>query len=76
MLKELQLVHKNTASNQNIRSKANVTRISPIYIWVLDSYDTLIIYLLCKIARWSWCLIKKNGDVWYWPIKKADFQVI
>ena len=45
MLKELQLVHKNTPFNQNIRFKANVIRMSPNYIWVLDSYDTLIVYL-------------------------------
>ena len=47
MLKELRLVHKNTPFNQNIRFKANVIRISLIYIWVLDSYDTLIVYLSC-----------------------------
>jgi hypothetical protein len=45
MLKDLRLVHKYTPSNQNIRFKANVIRISPIYIWVLDSYSTLIVYL-------------------------------
>ena len=53
MLKELQLVHKNTPFNQNNRIKEQVFRISQIYIWVLDSYDTLIVYLSCKIARWS-----------------------
>ena len=53
MLKELRLVNSNTPFHQNIRFKANVTGISQIYIWVLYSYDTLIIFLLCKIARWS-----------------------
>ena len=53
ILKELRLVNNNTPFHQNIRFKANVIGISQIYIWVLDSYDTLIIYLLCKIARWS-----------------------
>ena len=42
MLKELRLVHKNTPSNQNIRFKVNVIRISPIYIWVLHNYNKLI----------------------------------
>jgi len=50
MLKKLRLVHKNTPPNQNIRFKANVIRISPIYIWVLDSYDTLIVNLSSKIV--------------------------
>jgi hypothetical protein len=53
MLKELWLVHKNTLFNQNNRIKEQVFRISQICIWVLDSYDTLIVYLSCKIARWS-----------------------
>jgi len=35
-------VHKNIPSNQNIRIKANVIRIFPIYIWAHDSYNTLI----------------------------------
>jgi hypothetical protein len=33
--------------------KANVIRISPIYIRVLDSYDTLIVNLSSKIVWWS-----------------------
>jgi hypothetical protein len=53
MLTEFWLVHKNTLSNQNIQFKVNIIRISPMYIWVLDSYDTLIVYLSCKIAQWS-----------------------
>jgi hypothetical protein len=53
MLKELQLVYKNTQSNQNIQFKTNIIRISSIYIWVLDSYDTLIVYLFYKIVWWS-----------------------
>jgi hypothetical protein len=53
MLKELRLVYRNTPSNQNIRFKADVIKISPIYIWVLDSYNTQIVYLLCKNAWWS-----------------------
>jgi hypothetical protein len=67
-----ELVHKNTPSNQNIWFKANLIRISLIYIWILDRYDTLIVYLSSKIAQWSVCLIKK-GDVRFWSIKKADF---
>ena len=42
MLKEFRLVHRNTPFNENIRFKENVIMISPIYIWVLDSYDKLI----------------------------------
>ena len=53
MLNELWFVHRNTSSNWNIRFKANVIRISPIYSWVLESYDRLIACLSCKIARWS-----------------------
>jgi len=45
----LRMVHINTAPYQNILFKA--IRISSIYIWVLDSYDKLIVYLSCKIAR-------------------------
>ena len=57
MLKELRMVHKNTPSNQNIRFKANAIRISPIYIWVLDSYGILFVYLSSKIAHFDAWLI-------------------
>ena len=53
MLKELRLVYKNTLSNQNIRFKADFIKIPPIYIWELDTYNTLIVYLSCKNAWWS-----------------------
>jgi hypothetical protein len=52
-LSSIILVHKNTPSNQNILIKVNLIRMSLIYIWVPDSYDTLIVYLSCKIAWWS-----------------------
>jgi hypothetical protein len=51
MLKGLKFVHANTPSNHSIPFKAYVITISPMYIWVLDSCDTLNVYLSDKIAR-------------------------